>query len=410
MNSYRALHTSDWHIGKKIGHFSRIDEQQKFLNFLLEFVKNEKIDLLLIAGDIYDSKRPGLEEQKLINDFFYELSFTSCKWCVLIAGNHDKKEYFSINKKIFSRFNFFLITEDELVDQVIFLKDGGDVQFIIVCIPHINERLILNQDYGDMELNSDVFLRKLEYAYRDKIANIVNSLDDKYHSVPKILIAHSFFCSRRSVSSIGNSSILPVSVFGDSFSYVALGHLHDFRKLKANVVYSGSPIQYSFDENKRKYINILLFNDSKLVSQDKVLLPVFGELHFLQGSFNEVVSGLYKIKRKLSCLCYLKIELKERIEAEFEEQIYSLAKSSLIKIFDIYYQLLNLEENSAEQGKKLISKDEVLSRDEKYFFQEKLKRDIINGFRRGSRFKEEELIALFEEILLKGRAGEYENK
>ena len=69
MNSYRALHTSDWHIGKKIGHFSRIDEQQKFLNFLLEFVKNEKIDLLLIAGDIYDSKKPGLEEQKLINDF-----------------------------------------------------------------------------------------------------------------------------------------------------------------------------------------------------------------------------------------------------------------------------------------------------------------------------------------------------
>ena len=101
-----------------------------------------------------------------------------------------------------------------LFDQVIFLKTVCDVQFIVVCIPHINERLILNQDYGDMELNSDVFLQKLEYAYRDKIANIVNSLDDKYYSVPKILIAHSFFCSRRSVSSIGNSSILPVSVLG----------------------------------------------------------------------------------------------------------------------------------------------------------------------------------------------------
>lgn len=70
MSTYRVLHTSDWHIGKKIGYFSRIGEQQKFLSFLLGFIKNEKIDLLLIAGDVYDSKRPGLEEQKLINDFF----------------------------------------------------------------------------------------------------------------------------------------------------------------------------------------------------------------------------------------------------------------------------------------------------------------------------------------------------
>ncbi|AHH12863.1 Exonuclease sbcD [Borrelia hermsii YBT] len=107
MSTYRVLHTSDWHIGKKIGNFSRISEQQSFLSFLLEFIKNEKIDLLLIAGDVYDSKRPGLEEQKLINDFFYELSFTSCKWCVVITGNHDKKDYFKINKKILSKFNFF---------------------------------------------------------------------------------------------------------------------------------------------------------------------------------------------------------------------------------------------------------------------------------------------------------------
>ncbi|QMU99569.1 exonuclease subunit SbcD [Borrelia sp. A-FGy1] len=410
MKSYRALHTSDWHMGKKLGHFYRIDEQQKFLNFLLKFIKNESIDLLLVAGDVYDSKRPGLEEQKLINDFFYELSFTSCKWCVVISGNHDKKEYFNINKKIFSKFNFFLITEDKLIDQVIFLKDDDEVQFIVACIPYINERFILNQKYRDIELNGNAFFQKLEYAYRDKIANIISSLDIKYHSVPKILIAHAFFCNTRSVSIIGNSFIIPVSVFGDKFSYVALGHIHDFRRLKSNIVYSGSPIQYSFGEDKNKYINILFFNGGKLVSQDKVLLPVYGELHFLRGYFNEILIELHKIKEKFPYLCYLKIEINERIETELEEQIYSLAKSSLIKIFDIYYDLSNIEDNSLEPGTKLISKEEVLSRDEKYFFQEKLKRDIINGFRRGSKFKEEELVALFEEILLRGKAGEYENK
>ncbi|WP_445436200.1 exonuclease subunit SbcD [Candidatus Borreliella tachyglossi] len=410
MSNYRVLHTSDWHIGKKIGYFSRLGEQQKFLTFLLEFIRLQKIDLLLIAGDVYDSKRPGLEEQKLINDFFYELSFTSCRWCVVIAGNHDKKDYFSINKKIFSKFNIFLVTEDELDEQVVFLEDDSDVKFVVICVPHINERLIVNQDYGDIGLNNDVFLCKLENAYRDKISNIVNSIDDKYIGIPRILIAHSFFCNRRVVDSIGNSSILPVSVFGNSFSYVALGHIHDFKKLKDNIVYSGSPIQYSFDEDTRKYINILVFDDGELVSQDKVLIPVFGELRFLQGSFNEIVNDLYKIKRDLSCLCYLKIELNERIDAEFEEQIYNVAKSSLINIIDIYYHLLNSDENPSSRRRELISRDEVLSRDEKYFFQEKLRRDIMNGFRRGNKFSEEEIIALFEEVLLKGRTGKYEDK
>ncbi|UER67970.1 exonuclease subunit SbcD [Borrelia sp. BU AG58] len=409
MGSYRALHTSDWHIGKKIGHFSRIEEQRRFLGFLLEFIRNEKIDLLLVAGDIYDSRRPGLEEQKLINDFFYELSFTSCKWCVVISGNHDKKDYLSINKKIFSRFNFFLVTEEESTDQVVFLKNRDVVEFVVVCVPYVNERLILNQKYGDGELNDDIFLEKLENAYRYKIANIVNSVDDQYRFVPKILIAHSFFCSGRSVNIIGSSFILPVSVFGDSFSYVALGHVHDFKKLKSNVVYSGSPIQYSFDEGIKKYINVLLFNDGKLVLQKKDLLPVFGELRSLKGSFKEIMNDLYSIKKKLSCICYLKIELNERVDVELEEQIYGLARSDLIKIFDIDYHLPSLDQNFYEQG-KIVSKDEVLSRDEKYFFQEKLKRDTINGFRREIRFKEEELVALFEEVLLKGRAGEYEDK
>ncbi|AHH14327.1 exonuclease subunit SbcD [Borrelia nietonii YOR] len=410
MSTYRVLHTSDWHIGKKIGNFSRISEQQSFLNFLLEFIKNEKIDLLLIAGDVYDSKRPGLEEQKLINDFFYELSFTSCKWCVVITGNHDKKDYFKINKKILSKFNFFLIAEDELANQVVFLEDRGDIKFIIVCVPYINERLIVEQDCKNIELHNDVFLKNLENAYKDQISKIIDALDEQYLKIPRILLAHSFFSSSSVVGSIGNSPILPVSVFGNNFSYVALGHIHNFKRLKDNIVYSGSPIQYSFDEDIKKYVNVLFFSNGKLVEQNKVLLPVFGKLHFLQGSFNEIMSDLQKIKNEISYLCYLKIELNERVDAEFEEQIYDLAKSSLINIFDIYYHLVDSGEESLREGRRLLSRDEVLNRDEKYFFQEKLKRDIMNGFRRGNKFKEEELIALFEEVLLKGRAGEYENK
>ncbi len=70
MSNYKILHTSDWHIGKKIENFSILKEQKNFLYFLLEFIKKENIDLLLVAGDVYDSKRPGFEEQRLVNNFF----------------------------------------------------------------------------------------------------------------------------------------------------------------------------------------------------------------------------------------------------------------------------------------------------------------------------------------------------
>ncbi|WP_024653224.1 exonuclease subunit SbcD [Borrelia persica] len=409
MSTYKILHTSDWHIGKKIGHFARIGEQQQFLNFLLKLIIHEEIDLLLIAGDIYDSKRPGLGEQKLINDFFYELSFTSCKWCVLITGNHDKRDYFNINKKIFSKFNFFLVTGDEISSQLVFLKDDGVVKFIVVCMPYVNERFLVDLDYQNINLNNSVFLDSCEKAYQTRIANILKSLPEEYFDIPKILIAHSFFSSG-GVDIIGDNLILPVSVFGNDFSYVALGHIHNFKKLQDNIVYSGSPIQYSFDEDIKKYVNVLFFCDDKLVEQKKVLLPIFGKLYFVKGSFQEVMNNLHKIKSEISYICYLKIEINERVNAEFEEQIYNLAKSSLINIFDIYYHLENSGEESFKKERKLLGRDEVLSRDEKYFFQEKLKRDVMGGFKRGKKFKEEELIALFEEVLLKGRAGEYEDK
>ncbi|BCR22237.1 exonuclease subunit SbcD [Borrelia sp. HM] len=405
------LHTSDWHIGKKIGHFSRIGEQKKFLNFLLEFIKNEKINLLIIAGDVYDSKRPGLDEQRLVNDFFYELSFTSCRWCVVITGNHDKKDYFNINKKILSKFNFFLVTGDEFFNQVIFLEDCGDIKFIIVCVPYFNEKFLVNQSCGDIELHNDVFLKNLENVYKDRILNIVGSFDDKYCNIPKILIAHSFFSNSSVASSIGNSFILPISVFGDgNFSYIALGHIHNFKKLKDNIVYSGSPIQYSFDEDVKKYVNVLFFSGNELIEQNRILLPLFGELRFLQGSFDDIMNALNKIKGDISSLCYLKIEINEKVNVEFEEQIYNLVRSSSINIFDIYYHLVDSEEEFLHNEQKLLSRDEVLSKDEKYFFQKKLRRDIMNGFRKGNKFKEEDIIALFEEILLKGRAGDYENQ
>ncbi|WNY66240.1 exonuclease SbcCD subunit D [Borreliella andersonii] len=413
MSNYKILHTSDWHIGKKIENFSILKEQKSFLYFLLEFIEKEKIDLLLVAGDVYDSKRPGFEEQKLVNNFFYELSFTSCKWCVVISGNHDKKDYLSINKKILSRFNFFLITEYDSDEQIVLLKDNENLKFIVVCLPHINERLILGQNFDNIweledQSSGKLFLENLENAYREKISNLSNFLENKYKGIPKILMAHSFFGSSKKIDTLGGSYIIPFNVFGNGFSYVALGHIHKFMKLRDNIVYSGSPMQYSFNETCDKYINVLHFNDNKLILQKAFPVPIFNKLIFVKGSLNEVLEFLSNIKKEESFTIYLKIELNEAVDTSAEEAIYDLARLNFMNLVSISYSLSSGQDLQDESD--FIGGLEVLEMDEKYFFEKKLRRDFENGIIRDIKFKEEELISLFNEVLTNGYLGEYEDK
>ncbi|MCD2321994.1 exonuclease SbcCD subunit D [Borreliella burgdorferi] len=413
MSNYKILHTSDWHIGKKIENFSILKEQKNFLYFLLEFIKKENIDLLLVAGDVYDSKRPGFEEQRLVNNFFYELSFTSCKWCVVISGNHDKKDYLSINKKLLSRFNFFLITEYDSDEQIVLLKDNGNLKFIVVCLPHINERLILGQNFDNIfgledQSSSKLFLENLENAYREKISNLSNFLENKYKGIPKILMAHSFFGSSKKIDTLGGSYIIPFNVFGNGFSYVALGHIHKFIKLRDNIVYSGSPMQYSFNETCDKYINVLHFNDNKLILQEAFPVPIFNKLIFAKGSLNEVLDFLANAKKEESFTIYLKIELNEAVDTSAEEAIYDLARLNFINLVSISYSLSSSQD--LQDDSNFIGELEVLEMDEKYFFEKKLRWDFENGVIRDIKFKEEELISLFNEVLTNGYLGEYEDK
>ncbi|AXK70809.1 exonuclease SbcCD subunit D [Borreliella burgdorferi] len=413
MSNYKILHTSDWHIGKKIENFSILKEQKNFLYFLLEFIKKENIDLLLVAGDVYDSKRPGFEEQRLVNNFFYELSFTSCKWCVVISGNHDKKDYLSINKKLLSRFNFFLITEYDSDEQIVLLKDNGNLKFIVVCLPHINERLILGQNFDNIfgledQSSSKLFLENLENAYREKISNLSNFLENKYKGIPKILMAHSFFGSSKKIDTLGGSYIIPFNVFGNGFSYVALGHIHKFMKLRDNIVYSGSPMQYSFNETCDKYINVLHFNDNKLILQEAFPVPIFNKLIFAKGSLNEVLDFLANAKKEESFTIYLKIELNEAVDTSAEEAIYDLARLNFINLVSISYSLSSSQD--LQDDSNFIGELEVLEMDEKYFFEKKLRWDFENGVIRDIKFKEEELISLLNEVLTNGYLGEYEDK
>ena len=144
----KLLHTSDWHLGVLLGGtYDRTAEFQQVLNWFLSLVENEKIDLFLIAGDIFDSANPPNSARTQFYDFITDLSHTPCRHLVVIGGNHDSSTLLNAPSRLLKRtrdLNVEIIggiTPDNLQREVITLSDRNNVPEAVICaIPYVPER------------------------------------------------------------------------------------------------------------------------------------------------------------------------------------------------------------------------------------------------------------------------------
>lgn len=140
----KILHTSDLHLGKNLYGKSRTDEFCQILDQLTEIIKKENIDVLLIAGDIFDSSMPALDAQKLYYDFLAKLAKTKLKHTVLIAGNHDSPNFLKAADPLLSSFNIHIVSSIDIENidkEIIVLKEDNGIPFLIIsAIPYLRER------------------------------------------------------------------------------------------------------------------------------------------------------------------------------------------------------------------------------------------------------------------------------
>ncbi|NPA82051.1 MAG: exonuclease subunit SbcD, partial [Epsilonproteobacteria bacterium] len=108
----KILHTSDWHLGQLFMGQSREEEHKDFLNTLLEIIKKESIDLLLITGDIFDTSTPPIYAQKLYFNFLSALKETNCRKCIITAGNHDSISFLESFKEILSLLSIEIVEKE----------------------------------------------------------------------------------------------------------------------------------------------------------------------------------------------------------------------------------------------------------------------------------------------------------
>lgn len=249
----RLLHTSDWHIGKRFEETDLIPQQAEFCDWLVDFVRQEQIDAVLLAGDIFDRALPKSDAIDLVDDVFNRLSDAGAT-IVAISGNHDSAASLNLGSRFMSSAGLFIRTERQTLTDIgspvtIYGRNKLD-SVEVLPLPYIDPQRVDLPD--ETPRQHDTALELVLNHHKKSLSDVSRT----------IAMSHSFVAgglesdSERPLT-VGGTGLVPASLFSE-FGYVALGHLHRPQTVGSDrIVYSGSPMAYSFSEQHQKSIRII---------------------------------------------------------------------------------------------------------------------------------------------------------
>lgn len=288
----RILHTSDWHLGKFLEGYSRLWEQEKFIENLVDIVEQQNIDVIIISGDIYDTSNPPAMAERLFYRAMKKLSNNGERIIVVIGGNHDNPDRLVSSKPLATEQGILLIGtpkssievgsvgNHEIVDSgegFLELSINGE-NAVIVTLPYPSEQR-LNEVFHQGREEEEI-----QKEYSEKIGEILSELSKKYREdTINICTSHLFVMGGESTESerpiqIGGGLTVDSRHLPKKAQYVALGHLHRAQKVghTDNAFYSGSPIQYSKSEsNHDKYVYVVDLKPNQEAIIDKVQIEIY---------------------------------------------------------------------------------------------------------------------------------------
>jgi DNA repair protein SbcD/Mre11 len=300
----KLLHTSDWHIGQKFMGKSREEEHKAFLSWLCEIIKQENIDVLIVAGDIFDTGNPPNYALELYYNFLKQLFSVPNLYVIITAGNHDSISTLKASKQLLEFMNVHVITSGDIDEnELIPIYKEDKFQGVVCAVPFLRDSVVRRSVSGqtsnekESSLNSGIKQHYID-VYEEAIK--LTSKDN----LPIIATGHLTTVGARTSESerdiyIGGTLDIGSDFLGKYFDYVALGHLHINQTVGcSHVRYSGSPIALSFSEsNQKKKINIVEFKDNK-VEVEEMQIPQHRKLQVLKGNLESIKKELKSIEDK----------------------------------------------------------------------------------------------------------------
>ena len=287
------LHTSDWHLGRRLYGKPRYDEFKQFLDWQLQTLREQKVDVLLIAGDIFDTTAPSNQAQNLYYDFLSQVCDTDCRHVIIVAGNHDSASFLEAPKQLLKAFNIHIIGSmtDTPTDEVITLSDkSGQAELIVMAVPYLRDRDVRTVGHGERLDDKERKLAQGIKAHYAQIADIAIArqaqLQAKYkRSIPIVATGHLFTVGGQTMEGdgvrdlyVGSLGSIGAEIFHPQIDYVALGHLHIPQAVggQPHIRYAGSPIAMGFGESRQqKQVHVLRFDaNPDLLSQPLQTLTI----------------------------------------------------------------------------------------------------------------------------------------
>ncbi|MBR1729057.1 MAG: exonuclease SbcCD subunit D, partial [Selenomonadaceae bacterium] len=283
----KFIHTADWHLGKTLKNQSLIEDQKYILQQFYNIVDDQKVDAIIIAGDIYDRNVPPEEAVKLFDEVLNEIIVKRKIPLLCIAGNHDSFDRLNFGSKIFDKANLYIrakITKE--IDPIILNDEYGEIYFSLIPYfdpSHIKKIFDLEDDY---ELNCNDSMKMVIELIRKKIP-----IDKR-----SVAVAHAFVIGGKMSGSEkklpGGLEEIDPSHFSKNFNYTALGHLHGVNVMAKNVRYSGSLLKYSFDEYKQeKKITLVEIDGGGNVKFDLIPLKPLRDVKIIRGKIENILEN-----------------------------------------------------------------------------------------------------------------------
>jgi len=300
----KLLHTSDWHLGQSFMGKSREEEHQAFLDWLIKVIEEEHINVLIVAGDIFNTGTPPNYALELYYNFLTKISLSSCKNIIITAGNHDSIATLKAPKQLLEALNVHVIASgDENENELIEIFNRDKLEGIVCAVPFLRDyvvrKSITSQTINDKEYSLTQGIKEHYQNLYKKALKLTNGKD-----IPIIATGHLTTVGSKTSESereiyIGGTLDIDSDFLGKYFDYVALGHLHINQKVGCeHVCYSGSPIPLSFSESfSQKKVNIVEFKNKSL-RVTELDIPLYRPLLVLRGDVALILKELESIKDK----------------------------------------------------------------------------------------------------------------
>ena len=307
----KIIHTADWHIGRLLYGRKRHAEHGAFLEWLLKTIREQQIDALIVAGDVFDTPSPGNRSQELYYQFLSALGDTGCRELVIVGGNHDSPSFLDAPASVLRFLNVHVIGQarKNLEDEVIVLHArSGEPAAIVCAVPFLRDRDVRESEAGeDWDDKESALLRGIAAHYQEVVSMAMRQCPGGAQPLPLLATGH-LYAAGGSLKEgdgvrdlyIGSLGRVPLDCFPPELDYVALGHLHVAQRVGPTdrVRYSGSPIPLGFGEAGQQKSVCVLELQGKSVELSRINVPVFQKLRTVGGSWDAIRGELLALVRE----------------------------------------------------------------------------------------------------------------